>query len=110
VKFDHDFIGRAALEKMADEEHRTKVTLVWDKDDVLKIFAGMMDDFPAPKLMELPTGNYAAHPYDQVLLDGKMVGISTYPVYSANERAWISLAMVRSDLAEQGTKTRYPLG
>jgi vanillate/3-O-methylgallate O-demethylase len=104
VKFDHDFIGREALEKMAGEEHRTKVTLVWDKDDVLKIFAGMMDEFPAPKLMELPTGNYAAHPYDQVLLDGKMVGISTYPVYSANERAWISLAMVRSDLAEQGTK------
>ncbi|GLO70909.1 glycine cleavage system protein T [Phaeobacter inhibens] len=104
VKFDHDFIGRAALEKMAEQEHRTKVTLVWDKEDVLKIFGGMMEDFPAPKLMELPSGHYAAHPYDQVLLNGEMVGISTYPTYSANERAWISLAMVRGDLAAQGTK------
>jgi len=104
IKFDHDFIGREALEKMADEEHRTKVTLVWDKEDVLKIFGGLMEEFPAPKLMEMPTGNYAAHPYDQVLLNGEMVGVSTYPVYSANERAWISLAMIRGDLSEQGTE------
>lgn len=103
LKFDHDFIGREALEKMVDQEHRTKVTLVWDKEDVLKIFAGMMEEFPGPKLMELPAGHYAAHPYDQVLLDGEQVGVSTYPVYSANERAWISLAIIRKDLAEQGT-------
>ncbi|WP_246022548.1 aminomethyl transferase family protein [Pararhodobacter zhoushanensis] len=104
IKFDHDFIGRAALEKMVDGPHRVKVTLVWDKEDVLKIFGGLMEAFPGPKLMEMPTGNYAAHPYDQVLLDGELVGLSTYPTYSANERAWISLAMVRADLAEQGTK------
>ncbi|MFV0243598.1 MAG: aminomethyl transferase family protein [Qingshengfaniella sp.] len=103
VKFDHDFIGREALEKMAEGPHRKKITLVWEKDDVLKIFAGMMEDFPAPKLMELPAGHYAAHPYDQVLKDGKAVGVSTYPVYSANERAWISLAIVQPELAAQGT-------
>jgi len=104
VKFDHDFIGREALEKMATQEHRTKVTLVWDKEDVLRIFEGMMGDFPGPKLMELPAGHYAAHPYDQVLLGEELGGVSTYPVYSANERAWISLAMGRGDLARQGTK------
>ncbi|WP_265517305.1 aminomethyl transferase family protein [Nitratireductor luteus] len=104
VKFDHDFIGRRALEEMATQDHRTKVTLVWDKSDVLGIFGGLMDQYPGPKLMELPAGHYAAHPYDQVLLDGQQVGLSTYPVYSANERAWISLAVVRADLADQGTK------
>ena len=104
IKFDHDFIGRAALEKMVDQPHRVKVTLVWDKADVLKIFAGLMEEFPGPKLMELPSGHYAAHPYDQVLKDGERVGISTYPVYSANERAWISLAILRADLSAQGSK------
>lgn len=104
IKFDHDFIGRAALEKMVDQPHRVKVTLVWDKADVLKIFAGLMEEFPGPKLMELPSGHYAAHPYDQVLKDGDRVGISTYPVYSANERAWISLAILRADLSAQGSK------
>ncbi len=103
VKFDHDFIGREALEKMAGRPHRTKVTLVWGKEDVLSIFAGMMDDFPGPKLMELPGGYYAAHFYDQVLRDGRQVGISTYPVYSANERAWISLAMVDQGAATVGS-------
>lgn len=104
VRFDHDFIGRAALERMAPGPHRVKVTLVWDKADVLRIFAGMMEDYPAPKLMELPSGHYAAHPYDQVLSGGSLVGLSTYPVYSANERAWISLAMVRADLAAEGSR------
>jgi glycine cleavage system aminomethyltransferase T len=104
IKFDHDFIGREALEKMADQPHRTKVTLVWDEASVLKVFGGMMGAFPGPKILELPSGHYAAHPYDQVLLNGEPVGISTYPTYSANERAWITLAIVRKDLAEQGTK------
>ena len=29
VKFDHDFIGREALEKIADKPHRKKVTFAW---------------------------------------------------------------------------------
>ncbi|MFN3293004.1 MAG: hypothetical protein ACK4S2_01610 [Gemmobacter sp.] len=104
VRFDHDFIGRAALERMVPGPHRVKVTLVWDKADVLRIFVGMMEDYPAPELMELPSGHYAAHPCDQVLSGGSLVGLSTYPVHSANERAWISLAMVRADLAAEGSR------
>lgn len=102
LKFDHDFIGREALEKMMDNEHRTKVTLVWSKEDVLKIFAGMMEEYPGPKLMELPAGHYAAHPYDQVLVNDEQIGVSTYPVYSANERAWISLAIINKAHSAQG--------
>lgn len=110
VRFDHDFIGREALEIMAEQKHRTKVTLVWDKDDVLKIFAGLMEEGEIPKLMEMPAGHYAAHPYDQVLLGGKMVGLSTYPVYTANERAWISLAMVEGDSATIGSRVKVLWG
>jgi vanillate/3-O-methylgallate O-demethylase len=104
IRFDHDFIGRAALEKMADQPHRRKVTLVWDKEDVLGIFAGLMEEGDLmPKHMEMPAGHYAAHPYDKVVRDRKTVGISTYPVYTVNERAWISLAMVNEELSEPGT-------
>ena len=39
VKFDHDFIGREALEKMAGKPHRRKVTFAWNADDVAKVFA-----------------------------------------------------------------------
>ncbi len=110
VKFDHDFIGHEALEIMAEQQHRTKVTLVWDKEDVLKIFAGLMEEGEIPKVMEMPAGHYAAHPYDQVLLNGAMVGISTYPVYTVNERAWISLAMIKGDGAAMGSKVKILWG
>lgn len=103
IRFDHDFVGREALEKMADQPHRKKVTLVWDKQDVLKVYAGLMEDGEMPKLMEMPAAHYAAHPYDKVISGGRTVGISTYPVYTANERAWISLAMVEERLSQQGT-------
>ena len=34
VKFDHDFIGREALEKIAGQPHRRKVTFAWNAEDV----------------------------------------------------------------------------
>ena len=34
VKFDHDFIGREALEKIAGKPQRKKVTFAWNGDDV----------------------------------------------------------------------------
>ena len=39
VKFDHDFIGREALEKMAKKPQRKKVTFAWNGEDVVKIFS-----------------------------------------------------------------------
>ena len=39
VKFDHDFIGREALEKMAEGPHRKKVTLALDNEDVPRVWA-----------------------------------------------------------------------
>ncbi|MCI5076163.1 aminomethyl transferase family protein [Oricola sp.] len=103
VKFDHDFIGRAALEAMAEGSHRKKMTLVWNADDVLAVFGGMMDgsDLPA-KYMEMPAAHYATHPYDRVLVDGRDVGVSISPVFSANERAWISLAILEEAAAAPG--------
>ena len=43
VKFDHDFIGREALEKIAGKPHRKKVTFAWNADDVVKVFRSMFE-------------------------------------------------------------------
>ncbi|MCC6946570.1 MAG: aminomethyltransferase family protein [Bradyrhizobiaceae bacterium] len=104
VKFDHDFIGRAALEKLAGEPHRKKVTLSWNSDDVTRVFASMFSKQDRAKYMDMPASHYATLPYDAVLQDGKIVGVSTYPVYTANARAWISLAMVDRALSEPGAE------
>ena len=38
MKFDHDFIGREALEKKLDQPHKKKVTLLWNSEDVVRVF------------------------------------------------------------------------
>ncbi|MGH1556428.1 hypothetical protein ACRAWF_45815 [Streptomyces sp. L7] len=39
LKFDHDFIGREALERRKSEKHRRKAWLAWHRDDVARVFA-----------------------------------------------------------------------
>jgi glycine cleavage system aminomethyltransferase T len=104
IKFDHDFIGRAALEKMVDKPHRKKVTLSWNSDDVIKVFATMFKATDRAKYMDMPGSQYATLPYDMILKNGKMVGISTYPVYTSNGRTWISLSMIDEAQSETGTE------
>ena len=94
VKFDHDFIGREALEKLAKQPHRRKVTLEWDAEDVEAIYRSQLHHGENAKFMEFPSAHYAAHPYDRVMSGERMVGLSTYPCYLAVDRRWISLAMV----------------
>jgi vanillate/3-O-methylgallate O-demethylase len=111
VKFDHDFIGRDALEKMANGPHRKKVTLVWKPEDVASAYGGLMDhDGLAPKHMEMPAAHYAAHPYDKVSKDGRFAGVSITPAYSPGERAWISLAILDADVAEIGNEVTVTWG
>jgi vanillate/3-O-methylgallate O-demethylase len=104
IKFDHDFIGRKALERMANGPHRKKVTLVWDKQDVLEVFAGMLDTGDMPKFMDIPAAYYAGFCFDRVLSGGHDVGVSITPAYSANERAWLSLAILNEEVAATGTQ------
>jgi vanillate/3-O-methylgallate O-demethylase len=94
VKFDHDFVGRAALEKLATEPHRQKVTLVWNGADVARAFGTLSEKGPAAKYIDMPLANYATLAFDKVLDGGQLVGLSTYTGYNYNERAWVSLAML----------------
>lgn len=105
VKFDHDFIGRDALEKMAaTKPRRKKVTLVWNGADVAKAVESLWnkDGLPA-KFIDWPSAVYATLPYDKVVKDGKTIGISTFAGYSANERTMLSLAIVDVEQSEPGT-------
>ena len=103
VKFDHEFIGRDALERRQEEPHRHKRTLLWSKDDVVRIFASQLGDGERYKFMDMPASHYATCPYDDVRKDGKPVGISHYPVYTSNVRNWISLALLDESAADTGT-------
>jgi vanillate/3-O-methylgallate O-demethylase len=112
VKFDHDFVGRAALETMAVNPGRTKVTLVWNGDDVARVFKSLASggEGDAAKYIDLPLANYATLPYDKVLKGGKTVGLSTYTGYTYNERAIISLGIVDNAHSVPGTEVTVVWG
>lgn len=109
VKFDHDFIGREALEKMQGQPHRKKVTFAWNADDVVTILASMFEHGDIYKYIDLPQSNYASASYDRITLAGKTVGFSMFSGYSYNERSMLSLGVVDPDI-EVGKEVRLVWG
>ena len=110
VKFDHDFVGRKGVEKMAANQRRKKVTLVWNGEDVARVFGSLFQNGDIAKYIDLPLANYATLPYDKVLKGGKTVGISTYTGYTYNERAMVSLAMMDVEHSEMGSEVTVVWG
>lgn len=105
MKFDHEFVGRRALEKMAEDPRRTRRTLVWNPEDVSRIVGSMFEPGTPYKYLRLPYAAYAYQMYDEVRTrEGKLVGFSTYVGYSANEAKMLSLVMIDADHADDGTE------
>jgi vanillate/3-O-methylgallate O-demethylase len=98
VKFDHDFIGRQALERIAGKPHRRKVTLAWNAEDVVKAFRSMLEQGDPYKYIDMPLSNYTSASYDKLTAGGKPVGFSMFAGYSYNERSYLSLAVVDPDI------------
>jgi len=111
VKFDHDFIGREALERLSQTSPpRTKVTLVWNADDVTEAIGSLYRSGPGAKYIEMPKARYATHHEDKVLKDGRQIGISLDCGYLANERVMVSLATLENEYAEPGTEVTVVWG
>jgi len=101
VKFDHDFVGREALEKMAKEPHRRKVTFAWNPDDVGEVFRSLLEPGADHyKYIDLPLSNYASASFDKVTHKGNVIGASMFAGYSYNERSMLSLGIVDPDIKD----------
>lgn len=105
TRYDHDFIGKEALQAMEGKVHRRKVTFAWNDQDVVKVLASM---FAPPgenyKVIDLPLSNYASSSFDAVTSGGKVVGGSMFSGYSWNERKMLSLGFVEEQYAKPGTQ------
>jgi len=102
VKFDHDFHGRAALEKIAEAPQRRKVTLLWNAEDVASIVKSQVEPGIPAKFLDFPKARYGFYQMDVVELDGKQVGISTDAGYVALDQLYMSLATLDNSV-EEGT-------
>jgi vanillate/3-O-methylgallate O-demethylase len=112
VKFDHDYVGREALEALASDDHRQKMTLVWNPADVAKIIQGYMypDELP-PMYLEFPRATYASWLFDRVHDgNGNAIGLSTYPTFLWTERSMVSLGILHPQYAVPGTEVTLVWG
>jgi syringate O-demethylase len=110
VAFDHDFVGRDALERMAEGEQRRKVTLALDDEDVARTIGTMFQESDRAKFMDWPSAVYSMHQFDRVCVDAETVGVSTWIGYSANEGKMLTLAVLDAEHAEPGTEVTFVWG
>jgi syringate O-demethylase len=95
---------------MAEGEHRHKVTLALDDEDVLRTVGTMLQKTDRAKFIDWPSAVYSMHPYDRVTVDGETVGVSTWIGYSANEGKVLTLAVLDEEHAGPGTEVTFVWG
>ncbi len=111
LKFDHDFVGREALQAMVDQPHRRKVTLVWNRDDLATIQGSLFQPVIPCKYIELPVASYGFPQSDAVYSTvGTRIGMSGFCGYSDNEAAMLSLAVVDESFSTPGTEVTLTWG
>jgi vanillate/3-O-methylgallate O-demethylase len=100
AKFDHDFIGREAVQAEASNPRRKTVVLRWNKEDVLDVYASQFEQgeeyrhFEWPTTPQSPAGGHA----DLVTKNDEPVGVSSLAVYSYYYREMISHSTI--DIAD----------
>jgi glycine cleavage system aminomethyltransferase T len=111
VRFDHDFIGREALEKAAQQPRRKKVWLRWNDEDVKRIYASsLFGGGQRAKFLDTPLGRYARVQLDSVLVGDRRVGVSTLCGYTVNIGSWMSVGFLDEDIATDGTEVTVVWG
>lgn len=113
VKFNHEFTGREALEKLSQNRKRTCTTLEWNAEDVAAVYATMLrpGEEPCEDITnqgssfanEVPSGTGFAYRADKVFAGDQEVGISSGRIISYTYNSMISLGFIHPDYAVEGT-------
>lgn len=105
INYDHDFIGKAALQTLKENPPRKCVTLEWNAEDVGKVFAANFEgkaDGITDDITTVGDGGEAPFVISKVMLDGTMVGVAAGRTIDFYHNRMISLAFIDRALAEEG--------
>lgn len=107
VKFDHDFNGRAALEKIAASRHRVMVTLEWNSEDIIDIYASnFRKDGKRYRQFPLPFDQQAngfGNAQDKVVnTNGEWIGAAMQAIFTDYYGKVISLCVIDPEYAVEG--------
>jgi len=109
INFNHDFVGRKALEKEVAVPSRAMVTLVWNPEDIIDVCASKFRPGEPYASMDNPYERFVdgagwAFYADQVLKDGRLIGISSGRTLSYNYHQMLSLCSIDVEHGELGTE------
>lgn len=104
VDLDHEFVGKEAVEQQLEEQERTKVTLVWDRNDTLDLFGSLLDEENTYRYPTLPVPEWALTQNDKVTKDGEIVGVANNSRYLYWERNMFSLCAIDTEFSDPGTE------
>jgi glycine cleavage system aminomethyltransferase T len=111
IDFKREFIGSEALAAKARNPRRSKVTLVWNDDDVADVMrSSLFGSGARTKYLGLPNPMYATFQYDAITKGGRTVGTSQWLAYSANVGSIISLSLVDVEHAAPGAEVKVLWG
>ena len=114
---DHDFIGKEALQEIANSPHREMVTLEWNPEDIMRCLHSYFEqgdepymDMPFPQEhrdLGITFNNIFNY---KVMKDGELVGQAMWRTYTLYYRAMISLCCIEPEFAKIGTDVTLVYG
>ena len=103
VKFDHDFIGRKALEAEHANPKRKFVGLMFNQEDCVDIYASYFRQGQVYEMLALPHNDITWTLTDKVLnSEGKIVGTATQHCYSPWFRTYLANASIDVEYSRPG--------
>lgn len=110
INYNHDFVGKEALEEIKKNPPKKMVTLEWNADDIAEIFRSQFLGKDAKNYdpIEPYHDAYNASSFcptrgDYVLAGDAKIGIATGRCYAFYEHTMISLACINKEYAVEGT-------
>ena len=110
IALDHEFIGREALEAELAAPERKIVTLEFNSEDMIRVYASLFEQGESFLPFDMPHSPYITGWVDWITKDGQRVGHSTFPGYSYYFKKVLALGFVDSAHTEPGTEVEILWG
>ena len=112
INYEHDFIGRSALEELKEQPHKRKVWLEWNEDDVIRVMRDSLfgEDGARPKIISLPLSAPMTAYYDEIRDKNGAIGYSGIAGYTSNLRRYVSMSFIDEEKAVEGAQVELLWG
>ena len=114
INYDHEFIGKEALQTIAKNPAKQCVTLEWNASDVGEVFASQFMGKGVTPVTDISgvgdEGRGQFFIMSKVLLDGKMIGMAAGRIHDFYHQRMISLAFIDKEYATEGKELKVLWG